>query len=112
MKGMALNYKFRPQSVQQWLDLLEVGTITPTQPVIPTFQSKIQIPKSPTLVVAVPETWECVNTIKSHSKEVNSVAFSPNGQILASGSHDKTIKLLEMQTGKENKQVEKLAIRC
>ena len=31
MKGMALNYQFRPQSVEEWLDILGAGTIPPTQ---------------------------------------------------------------------------------
>jgi len=34
MKGMALNYKFRPQSVQEWLDLLGAGIVPPIQVVI------------------------------------------------------------------------------
>ncbi|MDJ0735746.1 MAG: bifunctional serine/threonine-protein kinase/formylglycine-generating enzyme family protein [Nostocaceae cyanobacterium] len=34
MKGMELNYQSRPQSVQQWLDLLGAGIFPPTQPVI------------------------------------------------------------------------------
>lgn len=33
MKGMALNYQFRPQSVEEWLDMLGAGTVPPTQPV-------------------------------------------------------------------------------
>jgi WD40 repeat protein len=32
---------------------------------------------------------------------VTAVAFSPDGQILASGSDDKTIKLWDLQTGVE-----------
>ncbi|MFN6486695.1 MULTISPECIES: WD40 repeat domain-containing protein [unclassified Nostoc] len=32
---------------------------------------------------------------------VNSVAFSNDGRMLASGSYDKTIKLWEVATGKE-----------
>jgi len=100
MRGMALNYNFRPQSVQDWLDLLRVGTIPPTQPVTPTPQPPIQNPKSPTPVVAVPETWECVNTLTGHSKIVNSIAFSPDGRTLASGGWDKKIKIWEVTSGK------------
>ena len=40
-------------------------------------------------------------TLKGHSDEVYSVAFSPDGKRLASGSSDKTIKLWDTVTGKE-----------
>jgi len=39
-------------------------------------------------------------TLKGHSKCVNSVAFSPDGKFVASGSDDKTIKLWEISTKK------------
>ncbi|MEH1886537.1 WD40 repeat domain-containing protein, partial [Nostoc sp.] len=41
-----------------------------------------------------------VNTLEGHSSKVNSVIFSPDGKILASGSLDKTIKLWDISTGK------------
>jgi hypothetical protein len=40
-----------------------------------------------------------VRTLTGHTDWVNSVAFSPNGQFLASGSDDKTIKLWDVATG-------------
>jgi WD40 repeat protein len=40
-------------------------------------------------------------TLKEHTKSVESVAFSSDGKTLASGSADQTIKLWDMQPGKE-----------
>ncbi|MHC0064405.1 WD40 domain-containing protein [Nostoc sp. UIC 10890] len=40
-----------------------------------------------------------VNTLEGHSKGVNSVAYSPNGQQLASASYDKTIKIWNVSSG-------------
>jgi len=39
-------------------------------------------------------------TLKGHTHRVTSVAFSPDGKTLASGSIDKTIKLWNPATGK------------
>lgn len=38
--------------------------------------------------------------LDSHKNAVNSLAFSPSGQILASGSRDDTVKLWHVKTGK------------
>ncbi|MFM6515812.1 MAG: WD40 repeat domain-containing protein, partial [Microcystis panniformis] len=40
-------------------------------------------------------------TLTGHSGVVLSVAYSPDGRYLASGSQDKTIKIWEVATGKE-----------
>jgi WD40 repeat protein len=49
----------------------------------------------------ISESAEQPRTLRGHASDVNSVAFSPNGQILASGSDDKAIKLWDVATGKE-----------
>jgi WD40 repeat protein len=46
-------------------------------------------------------TGQEVRTLEGHTDYVNSVAFSPDGKLLASGSDDKTIKLWEVATGQE-----------
>ncbi|MBD2607687.1 serine/threonine protein kinase [Scytonema hofmannii FACHB-248] len=48
-----------------------------------------------------PTTGQLIRTLTGHSEWVNSIAISSDGQILASGSGDKTIKLWSMTTGKE-----------
>jgi WD40 repeat protein/nucleoside phosphorylase len=45
------------------------------------------------------KTWQCILTLVEHSDTVSSVAISPDGKILASGSLDKTIKLWDTVTG-------------
>ncbi len=44
---------------------------------------------------------ECFHTLSGHSREVNSVAISPNGQTVVSGSSDSTIKVWNLKTGQE-----------
>jgi WD40 repeat protein len=44
-------------------------------------------------------TGNLLQTLKGHSELVNSVAYSPDGQTLASGNNDKTIKLWNVNTG-------------
>jgi len=45
-------------------------------------------------------TWRCVHTLVGHSNAVTSVAFSPDGATLASGSEDKTIEMWKLDAGK------------
>lgn len=47
------------------------------------------------------EKWKSVHTIAGHSNWVCAVAISPDGQMLASGSSDNTVKLWNLSTGEE-----------
>ncbi|MDD1417536.1 serine/threonine protein kinase, partial [Dolichospermum sp. ST_con] len=45
------------------------------------------------------KTLAKIHTFSGHAHAVKSLAFHPQGQILASGSWDKTIKIWDINTG-------------
>lgn len=54
----------------------------------------IKNPKSKSVPI-----WRCVQTLIGHTKEVNSIALSPQAYVLVSGSWDHTIKVWNLNTG-------------
>ncbi|MBD2464069.1 protein kinase [Oscillatoria sp. FACHB-1407] len=72
-------------------DINSVGTL-PTSP---------RTPKpAPTAAPSVHPSsgWECVHSFTAHESWIRTIAFSPDGTILVSGSGDKTIKLWSVET--------------
>jgi WD40 repeat protein len=45
------------------------------------------------------KTGKCYQTLQGHTSRIWSVVFSPDGNILASGSSDQTVKLWNLTTG-------------
>jgi WD40 repeat protein len=77
--------------------------------VIPVVQNSLQptvagtmlpVPQVLRVMPAHAPTWRCVHTLVGHSSAVTSVAFSPDGATLASGSEDKTIEIWKLDVGK------------
>src|SRR5262249_40168122 len=52
------------------------------------------------------DTGNEIQVLRGHKAEVSAVAFSPDGQWLVSGSHDKTIKIWRVVTGREAQTLE------
>ncbi|MBD2363161.1 PD40 domain-containing protein [Anabaena minutissima FACHB-250] len=112
MRGMALNYKFRPQSVQEWFDLL--GFTTPNNweciHTIPDISGTFAITPNENMLAIVAgrginvlelQTGKFIRNFSSNLNSIKCIAFSKDGRILACVSGENIIKLFQFSTGKE-----------
>src|SRR6266704_889376 len=88
-----------------------MSSFTPSSQTLPIEPSKPEPTETPATVLkkqtrkpeplVTPEdfSWYCIRTLTGHEDYVWSVAMSADGQMLASGSSDKTIKLWNLKTG-------------
>jgi len=68
--------------------------------------SKLAVASSIGVWIYDAETGEELNVLTGHTSKVLCVAFSPNGNTLASGSEDKTIRLWNANTGEKFRTLE------
>ena len=101
----AWEQKFTAWEIEEELEALKNKTIPSSTSNYPTNlppQSN-QTPLSKSVVhikTKPPQTWQCVKVLKGHTASVNTIAISPDGQTIVSGSDDKTVSLWNLNTGK------------
>ncbi|MBF2085070.1 serine/threonine-protein kinase [Thermoleptolyngbya sp. C42_A2020_037] len=65
-------------------------------------QSIVPAPRQPVTPLAPPpplSNWHCTRTLSAHTGPITTLATSPDGLWIASGSTDKTIRLWSLETG-------------
>lgn len=73
---------------------------SPSQSLIKTL-FHLELPKWTTVRAAAGLNWSaCLQTLEGHRGAIDTLLFSPNGNILASGSRDDLVKLWDTRTGR------------
>ncbi|XWK88129.1 MAG: DnaJ domain-containing protein [Phormidium sp.] len=67
------------------------------QPFIPFISSR----KIVSVKAQTSPTWECVKTLRGEVGAINSIAISPDGEVIATASDDKKVSLWNLQKGKQ-----------
>jgi hypothetical protein len=101
--GQNLNFAIAVEKVSAavgWSTKYSSASPSPSQSAAPS-QPEVS-PSAQTIVELKP-----IRRFERHTDSVNNVAFSPDGLLIASGSHDGTIRFWDVQTGKEIRRLQR-----
>ncbi len=94
-QALVVKVQDRPQSVQEFIDILEQK-----QEVKNLNASTKGLPKEPLKELPAELSPQEKRVLKAHRGYASTIAFSPDGQTLISGSNDKTLRVWEVSSGK------------
>lgn len=102
----------RYQKVSEVLKALNLQPPKVTQQLPPTLQppSTSTARNSSSTSKAQTQNWKCVQTLTGDAIGIQSLAFSPDGQTLASGSKHGTIEMWQLSGGKLMRTIEKIIL--
>lgn len=83
----------RYQSASEVLQDLRLEAKTPVALPQKTPVAAGRLPHSPISPSPPASQWRCIQTLTGHQGEITAIALSPDGELIASGSTDRTIKL-------------------
>jgi WD40 repeat protein len=106
--GDAVEQKFTALEMEQELQVLKAQILSSgrdvTEQVSTSSENQFTNPAIEAEILSIevqqPQAWKCIKVLQGHEASVNTIAISPDGQTLASGSQDRTVSLWNLKTGK------------
>jgi WD40 repeat protein len=90
------------QFIASFFDIISTAalhTYISALPLAPRTQLSFNYAEQPWVVSKADEVWSCSQILRGHDKDVRSVAFSPDGFKIVSGSVDRTVRVWDAQQG-------------
>jgi WD40 repeat protein len=102
LESLFVNAGLTSEGIAPYLEIFQqIHTTKPQEsiPVEPEVITPIVALPTAENIIRPPKNWKCAATLTGHGESIYSLAFSPDGMMLASGSNDQSIKLWDLRTG-------------